>query len=76
MVFEVEDRGPGVPPREQKLIFRAFRRGETADTIAGGAGLGLALCKDWAEVLGGKLTYRGAEGGIGSCFRLELPLKS
>ena len=76
VVFEVEDRGPGVPPREQKLIFRAFRRGETADTIAGGAGLGLALCKDWAEVLGGKLTYRGAEGGIGSCFRLELPLKS
>ncbi len=76
VVFEVEDRGPGVPPREQKLIFRAFRRGETADTIAGGAGLGLALCKDWAEVLGGKLTYRGAEGGVGSCFRLELPLKS
>lgn len=76
VVFEVEDRGPGVPPREQKLIFRAFRRGETADTIAGGAGLGLALCKDWAEVLGGKLTYRGAEGGIGSCFRLELPMKS
>ena len=76
VVFEVEDRGPGVPPREQKLIFRAFRRGETADTIAGGAGLGLALCKDWAEVLGGKLTYRGAEGGVGSCFRLELPMKS
>lgn len=75
VVLEVEDRGPGVPPGEQKLIFRPFRRGESADTKAGGAGLGLALSKRWAEVLGGKLTYRPAEGGVGSCFRLELPVK-
>jgi len=75
VVFEVEDRGPGVPPREQKTIFKPFRRGESADTRAGGAGLGLALSKEWAEVLGGKLIYRTPEGGAGSCFRLELPLK-
>ena len=75
VVFEVEDRGSGVAAKDQKVIFRAFRRGETADAKAGGAGLGLALSKEWAEVVGGKLTYRGAEGGIGSCFRLELPVK-
>ena len=73
VVFEVEDRGPGVPPREQKIIFRPFRRGETADTTAGGAGLGLALCKQWAESLGGTLGYRPADGDTGACFRLELP---
>ncbi|MFO0797903.1 MAG: HAMP domain-containing sensor histidine kinase [Gemmataceae bacterium] len=70
VVFEVEDRGPGVPPREQKVIFRPFRRGETADTTAGGAGLGLALCKQWAESLGGTLGYRPADGDTGACFRL------
>jgi signal transduction histidine kinase len=75
VVLEVEDRGMGVPPRERALIFRPFRRGEAADTKAGGAGLGLALSKQWAEVVGGKLTYRPAEGGTGSCFRLELPVK-
>lgn len=75
VVFEVEDRGPGVEPREQKTIFKPFRRGETADTKAGGAGLGLALSKEWAEVLGGRLTYRTPEGETGSVFRLELPLK-
>lgn len=75
VVFEVEDRGAGVPPRERGLIFRPFRRGESAETKAGGAGLGLALCKQWAEVLGGRLTYRPAEGEVGSCFRLELPVK-
>ncbi|HYH68235.1 MAG TPA: HAMP domain-containing sensor histidine kinase, partial [Urbifossiella sp.] len=75
VVFEVEDRGPGVPPRERTIIFRPFRRGETADTTAGGAGLGLALCKQWAEALGGTLSYRPADGDTGACFRLELPGK-
>lgn len=74
VVLEVEDRGAGVPSREQRMIFKPFRRGETADTKAGGAGLGLALSKEWAEVLGGRLSYRTPEGGAGSIFRLELPL--
>jgi signal transduction histidine kinase len=75
VVFEVEDRGPGVPPRERRTIFHPFRRGDDADARAGGAGLGLALAKQWAEALGGRLTYRPADGGTGACFRLELPLK-
>lgn len=75
VVFEVEDRGAGVPVCERKTIFKPFRRGEHADTTAGGAGLGLALAKQWAEVLGGTLTYRPAEGAPGACFRLELPVK-
>jgi signal transduction histidine kinase len=73
VVLEVEDRGPGVPVGERRGIFKPFRRGEQADTRAGGAGLGLALAKSWAEVLGARLSYRPAEGGTGACFRLELP---
>jgi signal transduction histidine kinase len=73
VVLEVEDRGTGVPASERKAIFKPFRRGEQADCKAGGAGLGLALAKSWAEVLGGTLTYHPAEGGTGACFRLELP---
>lgn len=74
IVLEVEDRGPGVPLAERATIFRPFRRGQSADTTAGGAGLGLALAKQWAEMLGGRLSYRTAEGGVGACFRLELPV--
>jgi signal transduction histidine kinase len=74
IVFEVEDRGPGVPLTERATIFRPFRRGQAADTTAGGAGLGLALAKQWAEVLGGRLSYRVADGGVGACFRLDLPV--
>ncbi|AMV28966.1 Aerobic respiration control sensor protein ArcB [Gemmata sp. SH-PL17] len=75
IIFEVEDRGVGVPPSERKTIFKPFRRGASADAAAGGAGLGLALAKQWAGVLGGTVAYRPAEGASGSCFRLELPAK-
>jgi signal transduction histidine kinase len=75
VLLEVEDRGPGVAAGERKTIFKPFRRGECADSKAGGAGLGLALAKSWAEVLGARLTYRPADGGVGACFRLELPGK-
>jgi signal transduction histidine kinase len=72
VVLEVEDRGPGVPAAERRTIFKPFRRG-TGTEATGGAGLGLALAKSWAGVLGGRLTYRPADGGTGACFRLELP---
>lgn len=71
VVIEVEDRGPGVPAGEEKGIFKPFRRGSTS-TDTGGAGLGLSLAKEWAELFGGSLTYHPATGG-GACFRLELP---
>jgi signal transduction histidine kinase len=73
LVFEVEDCGPGVKPSEKRSIFRPFRRGCHADVTAGGVGLGLALAKRWAGMLGGKLEYRKGEKSGGACFRLELP---
>jgi signal transduction histidine kinase len=71
LVFEVEDRGPGVAVGERRSIFRAFRRGRDAETT-GGVGLGLALAQRWAGLLGGQLVLR--PGTEGACFRLELPL--
>lgn len=74
IVFEVEDRGPGVAPRERRSIFLAFRRGRGTDTT-GGVGLGLALAKRWARLLGGCLVLRPVSPGTGACFRLELPAR-
>jgi len=73
VVLEVEDRGPGVPARERRSIFRAFRRGRAADAATGGVGLGLALAKQWAKLLGGRLNVGAGAEGKGACFRLELP---
>ncbi len=76
MVFVVVDCGPGIPKRERGSIFRAFRRGRSAGTTGGGVGLGLALARRWAGLLGGELTLRPAAAGGGACFRLSLPCKT
>jgi signal transduction histidine kinase len=73
IVLEIEDRGPGVAPRERHAIFRAFRRGRHVNVSTGGVGLGLALARRWARMLGGRLSLGGGEDGVGACFRLELP---
>jgi signal transduction histidine kinase len=73
LVFEVADHGPGVPKRERRSIFRAFRRGRDADVTGGGVGLGLALARRWAGLVGGELTLRPASAATGACFRLVLP---
>jgi signal transduction histidine kinase len=71
-VFEVEDRGPGVSPRERQRIFQAFRRGGSADVTAGGVGLGLALARRWAQLLGGKLDVTPGADSVGARFQLHL----
>jgi signal transduction histidine kinase len=73
--LEVEDRGPGVTGRERRSVFLPFRRGRGVDATAGGVGLGLALARRWVALLGGRLTVRTAPGGVGACFRVELPAR-
>jgi two-component system sensor histidine kinase KdpD len=69
-VFEVEDRGPGVPAELREKIFEPFER---FDPMSGtGSGLGLPLSRRLAEILGGHLTME-APDGI-TVFRLVLPL--
>jgi signal transduction histidine kinase len=70
LLFFVEDFGSGVARGERRAIFHAFRRGRTTEMSAEGVGLGLALARRWARLLGGRLTLRSAAG---ACFCMELP---
>lgn len=68
-IIEVCDRGPGIPPEMREQIFERFWSGPQTQ---GGAGLGLAIVRDAANLLGGDVSVHDAAGG-GALFRLTLP---
>jgi PAS domain S-box-containing protein len=72
--FSVRDEGLGIPPDEQQRIFEKFYRLDPAMTRGvGGSGLGLYICRELVELMGGRLTVR-SQQGAGSTFSFELPL--
>ncbi|QYX56047.1 sodium:solute symporter [Roseovarius sp. SCSIO 43702] len=62
------DNGSGVPPDHQQLIFEKFSR--VGETRAGGAGLGLAICREIMARLGGQIRY--LADAERPAFRVEL----
>lgn len=70
---EVLDTGPGIPQRDVGRIFQEFQRLTGHDARGErGFGLGLAICRRIATLLGAPLTVRSVVGR-GSAFVLELP---
>ena len=71
--FQVHDTGVGIPSDRLDHIFQKFWQAEDPMTRrAGGTGLGLAVAKGFAELLGGSLTVRSVPGD-GSVFTLRIP---
>ncbi|MEO1579505.1 MAG: HAMP domain-containing sensor histidine kinase, partial [Pseudomonadota bacterium] len=64
------DNGSGIPKKSQTLIFEKFAR-LTDQQAAGGAGLGLAICREIMARLGGDISY--VPGQRGAAFRVTLP---
>lgn len=72
----VSDTGCGVPPGKEESIFDPFVQGEDPLTRSqGGGGLGLAIARQNAAILGGRVWMEHREGG-GSRFLFELPIMS
>ena len=75
-VFEiaVTDTGLGMTPEQQERLFQPFSQADVSTTRRfGGTGLGLHICAQLAEALGGCITVDSAPGQ-GSRFALRLPL--
>ena len=68
--IEVRDTGPGIPPELQAKVFEEFFRVRGAGANgANGNGLGLAISRRIARLLGGDVTVADGDGG-GSAFTL------
>ena len=75
VALEVVDTGPGIDPKNHKLIFERFRQVDGSLTRGiGGAGLGLAITKSLVDLMGGKLGLN-SEVGKGATFSVELPFE-
>ena len=74
LLVEVRDNGPGVPPGEQAAVFEKFRQGGDAANRPPGTGLGLPICRQIVDHLGGRIWLE-SEPGKGACFAFRLPLR-
>lgn len=73
VVFEVSDTGIGMTEEQQKDIFEPFTQAEAGTTRNfGGTGLGLALTRHFARLMGGDLRVE-SESGSGSRFFFCVP---
>ena len=72
LVFEVEDSGVGIGEEDKQKIDSPYTQVASKVSRNGGTGLGLAVCRQFAEAMGGKMTFE-SELGKGSTFRITLP---
>ena len=68
-VVSVEDEGVGISPVDLPYVFERFYRGKGSSE---GFGLGLPICKELTERMGGTISLRSREG-IGTIVTVELP---
>ena len=70
LTFCVEDTGPGIPPDQAERIFERFVK---LDDFVQGTGLGLSLCREITDKMGGKI-YLDTSYSPGARFVFTLPL--
>ncbi|MDX9971588.1 MAG: cache domain-containing protein [FCB group bacterium] len=71
--FEVKDSGRGIPAQDLERVFQPFEQLAHQPVTEAGTGLGLTICKQYVELMGGQLGVT-SELGVGSVFHFEIPL--
>ncbi len=73
VLIEVRDAGPGIAAGDRERIFEEFERLESKGSAGGGVGLGLAIVRRIARLLGVTVELR-SELGRGTTFAVRVPL--
>lgn len=70
--FSVQDTGKGIHPDYHEKIFQKYVQINDGEPSRGGAGLGLAICKEIVEAHGGEIWVQ-SEPGKGATFTFSIP---
>ena len=74
LIVEIQDSGPGIPDHELRNLFKHFVQTSTGIKKGSGTGLGLALSRELARLMGGNITVS-SEVGKGSLFTFYIEIK-
>jgi PAS domain S-box-containing protein len=74
LIVEIQDSGPGIPENELTKLFKHFVQTTTGISKSSGSGLGLALSRELAILMGGDITVT-SEIGKGSVFTFHVEIK-
>ena len=73
VVIAVQDDGPGIPPESVDHIFDLFYRDPESARSVSGSGIGLFVCRNLAEAMGGRMEVApGPDGGSRFSFSLAI----
>lgn len=75
LTLEVSDTGIGISKLDQAVLFDRFKQADSSRSKShGGAGLGLAICKQLAAIMDGSISVSSAPG-VGSTFTCMIPVE-
>ncbi len=70
--LEVSDDGPGIDQADRERVFDLFFRAPSSRS-ASGAGIGLFVCRQLVEAMGGTMSLGDSQTGGGACLQVWLP---
>jgi PAS domain S-box-containing protein len=73
VIVRVQDDGPGLGDSDPERLFELFYRSDAARSVPGGAGIGLFVCRNLIEAMGGRIWAKTRDEG-GAEFGFTLPV--
>jgi PAS domain S-box-containing protein len=74
LIFEIEDTGLGIAPEEMDTLFDAFTQAQSGHKAQEGTGLGLALSRQFVQLMGGDINVS-SQIGQGTTFTFDIQIE-
>ncbi len=74
LFIQIKDTGCGIPPESVDMLFKNFSQLPQGYQKIAGSGLGLSICRQLADFMGGTITLKQSTVGVGSTFEVSIPI--